>query len=193
MASTISILPKYYKKNIPPLVITSLKINNKQVNPIENSEIQEHISIAKEIVLSYKQNFSLDFMALNYTVPHESRYAYKLEGFDKEWNQVGTSTTAVYTNLDPGSYTFHLKAYSEDGSWETPEKVIEITVEPPFWMTFYAYLFYAIAIALIVWGIRRSSIQKLKREFVLEQERLEMKHLIEKNATMQSKKQNLKR
>jgi signal transduction histidine kinase len=119
-------------------------------------------------------------MALNYTVPHESRYAYKLEGFDKEWNQVGTSTTAVYTNLDPGSYTFHLKAYSEDGSWETPEKVIEITVEPPFWMTFYAYLFYAIAIALIVWGIRRSSIQKLKREFVLEQERLEMKHLIEK-------------
>ncbi|MDI9869792.1 hybrid sensor histidine kinase/response regulator transcription factor [Flectobacillus roseus] len=168
------------KKNIPPLVITSLKINNKQVNPIENSEIQEHISIAKEIVLSYKQNFSLDFMALNYTVPHESRYAYKLEGFDKEWNQVGTSTTAVYTNLDPGSYTFHLKAYSEDGSWETPEKVIEITVEPPFWMTFYAYLFYAIVIALIVWGIRRSSIQKLKREFVLEQERLEMKHLIEK-------------
>lgn len=168
------------KKNIPPLVITSLKINNKQVNPIENSEIQEHISVAKEIVLSYKQNFSLDFMALNYTVPHESRYAYKLEGFDKEWNQVGTSTTAVYTNLDPGSYTFHLKAYSEDGSWETPEKVIKIVVEPPFWMTYYAYLFYAIAIALTVWGIRRSSIQKLKREFVLEQERLEMKHLIEK-------------
>lgn len=168
------------KKNIPPLVITSLKINNKQVNPIENSEIQEHISVAKEIILSYKQNFSLDFMALNYTVPHESRYAYKLEGFDKEWNQVGTSTTAVYTNLDPGSYTFHLKAYSEDGSWETPEKVIKIVVEPPFWMTYYAYLFYAIAIALTVWGIRRSSIQKLKREFVLEQERLEMKHLIEK-------------
>jgi len=168
------------KKNIPPLVITTLKINNKQVNPIENSEIQEHISVAKEIVLSYKQNFSLDFMALNYTVPHESRYAYKLEGFDKEWNQVGTSTTAVYTNLDPGSYTFHLKAYSEDGSWETPEKVIKIVVEPPFWMTYYAYLFYAIAIALTVWGIRRSSIQKLKREFVLEQERLEMKHLIEK-------------
>ncbi|NBB30530.1 hybrid sensor histidine kinase/response regulator transcription factor [Cellulophaga sp. BC115SP] len=168
------------KKSVPPLVITSLKINNKQVNPIENSEIQEHISVAKEIILSYKQNFSLDFMALNYTVPHESRYTYKLEGFDKEWNQVGTSTTAVYTNLDPGSYTFHLKAYSEDGSWETPEKVIKIVVEPPFWMTYYAYLFYAIAIALTVWGIRRSSIQKLKREFVLEQERLEMKHLIEK-------------
>lgn len=168
------------KKNIPPLVITSLKINNKQVNPIENTEIQEHISVAKEIVLSYKQNFSLDFMALNYTVPHESRYAYKLEGFDKEWNQVGTATTAVYTNLDPGSYIFHLKAYSEDGSWETPEKVIKIIVEPPFWMTYYAYLAYAIAIALTVWGIRRSSIQKLKREFVREQERLEMKHLIEK-------------
>ncbi|MFY7826743.1 MAG: hybrid sensor histidine kinase/response regulator transcription factor [Flectobacillus sp.] len=168
------------KKSVPPLVITALKINNKLVNPIENSEIEEHISIAKEIVLSYKQNFSLDFMALNYTVPHESRYTYKLDGFDKEWNQVGNANTAVYTNLDPGTYTFRLKAFSEDGSWKTPEKVITIIVEPPFWLTYYAYFFYIMAIVLIVWGIRRSSILKLKREFAREQERLEMKHLIEK-------------
>ena len=170
----------FQKKNIPPLVITSLKINNKQVNPSENAEITEHISIAKEMVLNYKQNFSLDFIALNYTVPHENRYSYKLEGFDKEWNQVGTSNTAVYTNLDPGEYTFRLKAYSEDGSWQTPEKVINVIVKPPFWRTYYACFFYFLLIVFAVWAIRRSSIQKLKNEFARTQERLEMKHLIEK-------------
>lgn len=170
----------FQKKNVPPLVITSLKINNKQVNASENAEITEHISIAKEMVLSYKQNFSLDFMALNYTVPHENRYSYKLEGFDKEWNHAGTANTAVYTNLDPGEYTFRLKAYSEDGSWQTPEKVINIIVKPPFWRTYYAYFFYFLLIVGAVWAIRRSSIQKLKNEFSRTQERLEMKHLIEK-------------
>lgn len=85
----------FQKKTVPPLVTTSLKINNKQVNAGENAEITEHISTAKEMVLSYKQNFSIDFIALNYTVPYENRYSYILEGFDKEWNKVGTNSTAV--------------------------------------------------------------------------------------------------
>lgn len=170
----------FQKNNIPILVTTNLKINNKQVNPVENTEITEHISTAKEMILSYKQNFSIDFIALNYTAPHENRYAYKLDGFDKEWNEVGTNTTAVYTNLDPKSYTFRLKVHSEDGSWETPEKVIEIIVKPPFWRTYYAYFCYIVMILLTVWAIRRSSIQKLKNEFMRKQERLEMNHLIEK-------------
>lgn len=170
----------FQKKTVPPLVTTSLKINNKQVNAGENAEIVEHISTAKEMVLSYKQNFSIDFIALNYTVPHENRYSYILEGFDKEWNKVGTNSTAVYTNLDPGNYVFRLKAYSEDGTWETPEKVINVIVKPPFWRTYFAYFCYLALILLAIWAIRRSSIQKLKHEFMRTQERLEMKHLIEK-------------
>lgn len=170
----------FQKKNVPPLVTTSLKINNNQVNAGENAEITEHISTTKEMILSYKQNFSIDFIALNYTVPHENRYSYILEGFDKEWNKVGTNSTAVYTNLDPGNYVFKLKAYSEDGSWETPEKVINVIVNPPFWRTYIAYFCYFALILFAIWAIRRSSIQKLKHEFMRTQERLEMKHLIEK-------------
>lgn len=83
----------YQNKNVPPIVITDLKINNKSANPIDNSEITDYISVAKEINLSYRQNFSLDFVALNYTAPHESQYSYMLEGFDKEWNNVGSVTT----------------------------------------------------------------------------------------------------
>ena len=178
----------FHKKNVPTLVITSLKINNKQINPGENAEITEHISTAKEMVLSYKQNFSLDFIALNYTAPHENRYSYKLEGFDKDWNQVGTTNTAVYTNLDPGKYIFRLKAYSEDGSWQTPEKVIDIIVKPPFWRTYYAYFFYLMTLVISLWLIRRRGIQKLKNQFAREQERLEVKHMIEKERHEAEKK-----
>ncbi len=167
-------------KNTPSLVITDLKIGNKSINPIENSEIAEPISVAKEIILSYKQNFSLDFVALNYTAPHENQYSYFLEGFDKEWNHVGTTTTAVYTNLDPGEYKFRLKAKSEDGSWQTPEKTLRIVVNPPFWRTYYAYFIYLSLVMTTLWAIRRRGIQKLRNEFALEQERLEVKHLIEK-------------
>lgn len=185
--------PKYlYKnRNIPSLIITDLKIGNKSVKPIENAEITEPVTTAKKIELSYKQNFSLDFVALNYTAPQESQYTYMLEGFDKEWNHVGSVTTAVYTNLDPGEYKFRLKAKSDDGSWHTPEKVIEIIVNPPFWRTYYAYFAYLLILVITFWTLRRSAIQKLRYEFALEQERRDVKHLIEKERTEAERKMEL--
>jgi signal transduction histidine kinase/ligand-binding sensor domain-containing protein/CheY-like chemotaxis protein/AraC-like DNA-binding protein len=168
----------FQNKNTPTLIITDLKIGNKSINPEDDSEIKDHISVAKEITLNYKQNFSLDFVALNYTAPEETQYSYKLDGFEKEWNHVGSKHTAVYTNLDPGTYTFRLKAKSEDGAWQTPEKLIEITVEPPFYRTYLAYFLYLLTFAFIFYTIRRRGIEKLRNEFALKQERLEVKHLI---------------
>jgi signal transduction histidine kinase/DNA-binding response OmpR family regulator len=166
-------------RNVPSLVLTDLKISNRSVIPGKDSPIKKHISVAKEIRLSYKQNFSLDFVALNYTAPQESQYSYKLDGFDKDWNQAGPSKTAVYTNLDPGKYIFRLKAGSDDGLWNTPETSITIYVSPPFWRTAYAYAFYILAAGLILWGMRYRGIRKLKNKFALEQERLQVKQMIE--------------
>ncbi|MEO5564950.1 MAG: two-component regulator propeller domain-containing protein, partial [Chitinophagaceae bacterium] len=166
-------------KNVPSLVITNLKISNRSVVPGEDEVIKEHISVAKEIRLSHRQNFSLDYIALNYTAPQESQYSYKLEGFDKDWNNVGYSKTAVYTNLDPGKYTFRLKASSDDGFWTTPETTITIYVSPPFWRTPYAYAFYFLAAVLVLWGLRYRAHRKFKNKFALEQERLQVKQMIE--------------
>jgi signal transduction histidine kinase/ligand-binding sensor domain-containing protein/DNA-binding response OmpR family regulator len=166
-------------RNIPALVFTDLKVSNQSVLPGESSPISEHISVAKEIRLSYKQNFSIDFATLNYTAPQESQYSYRLENFDKEWNEVGSTKTAVYTNVDPGKYTFRIKAKSDDGLWTTPEKSITLYVSPPFWRTFYAYIFYVFIIAFILWGLRYRGISKLKNKFALEQERLQFKHMID--------------
>ena len=166
-------------RNVPALAFTDLKISNRSVIPGDKSPIKEDIGVAKVIRLNHRQNFSLDFIALNYTAPKESRYSYKLDGFDKDWNEVGTSKTAVYTNLDPGKYTFRLKARSDDGLWATPESSIIIYVSPPWWRTGYAYILYVLSFALILWAVRHRGIQKLKNKFALEQERLQAKQLLE--------------
>jgi len=168
-----------YNKNVPKIVLTDLRIANSSVIPGNKAAIKEHISVADEIRLDYKQNFSIDFATLNYTAPQESRYSYMLQSFDKTWNDVGTSRTATFSNLQPGKYVFRVKASSDDGSWNTGEATINIYVRPPFWLTVYAYVFYVLAAGLILWGLRYRGIRKLKDKFALEQERLHIRQNME--------------
>jgi len=169
----------YANKSVPKVVLTDLRISNQSVKPSEDSPIKEDISVVEVINLDYKQNFSLSFVALNYTSPRESRYSYKLENFDKEWNVVGQSNTAIYTNLDPGEYVFNVKATSDTGEWTTPVKSVKIIVHSPLWLTGYAYAFYLLLIGSILIYIRRMGIRKLKHRFAQEQERLRVQQMIE--------------
>ncbi|GAA3956496.1 two-component regulator propeller domain-containing protein [Chitinophaga oryziterrae] len=168
-----------YNRNIPKIVLTDLRIANSSVIPGDKAAIREHISVADEIRLDYRQNFSIDFTTLNYTAPQESRYSYMLQGFDKTWNDIGTSRTATFSNLQPGKYVFRVKASSDDGSWNTGEATMDIYVRPPFWLTVYAYVFYVLTAGLILWGLRYRGIRKLKNKFALEQERLQIRQDME--------------
>lgn len=166
-------------QNVPTVLLTDLKISNKSVVPGNESPIKEPIMIAKEIRLDYKQNFALNFVALNYTIPKQNQYAYKLEGFDKDWNYTGQANTASYTNLDPGEYTFRVKAGNNDGIWSNGEALIKIYVRPPFWRTPFAYLFYLLAIGGLLLYIRHRGITKLRKQFELEKEREQARRILE--------------
>jgi len=163
--------PENLKKNniAPTVLITDLKISNKSVLSSEDGPIKENISIAKRIDLNYKQNFALSFVGLNYTTPDQNNYAYKLEGFDKDWNYVGVSNTAAYTNLDPGEYVFYVKASNSNGVWDTRATSVKIYVHPPFWRTVYAYTLYVLLVIGLLIYIRYKGIQKIKRKYLLEQ------------------------
>ncbi|MCG2616232.1 ATP-binding protein [Terrimonas sp. NA20] len=168
----------HYNQNIPKVVFTGLKVDNQDVLP-GNAIIDSDISVAEKIRLKYRQNFSVDFTALDFTNPTECQYSYFLEGFDKKWNEVGALKTVVFTNLDPGNYKLLVKATSLNEGWSTEAKVIFIYIKPPFWRTAYAYILYALVAGLILWAIRYRGIQKLKRKFADEQERLRIKQMIE--------------
>lgn len=165
--------------NIPSVLLRELKVDNKNIVPTEDSPLKEHISIAKDIYLKYKQNFSIGFVALSYTIPQQYRYSYKLEGFDKSWNNVGAAKTASYTNIDPGEYVFNVRVSNADGTAYGKITTIRIHVKPPFWLTVYAYIFYFLVVAGILFYIRYRGILKLKRQFRIEQEKAEARQIID--------------
>ena len=112
-------------------------------------------------MLSHKQSvFTFEFAALDYTAPAKNQYAYKLDGFDKEWRDVGTQRTAVYTNLAPGTYTFHVKGSNNDGLWNEQGASLELVITPPFWKTWWFRLFLVAAIAAAIWFIVRAATER---------------------------------
>jgi signal transduction histidine kinase/ligand-binding sensor domain-containing protein/CheY-like chemotaxis protein len=123
---------------VPPVWITNFQIFNKPVRIGKNSPLSQHITQSKEITLSYDQSvFTFTFAALNYTHPEKNQYAYKLEGFDADWNYVGTRRTATYTNLDAGDYIFRAKASNDDGMWNEQGASLMIHILPPWWKTWW--------------------------------------------------------
>lgn len=173
--------PSYFKKNknLPSVLFTDLKISNNTVVASSDGPIKEDISVVKQINLDYKQNFTLSYVSLNYTAPEQNRYSYKLEGFDKNWIDGGTSRSVSYTNIDPGEYVFHVRSSNNDGLWSPVETSIKIYVKPPIWRTTYAYFFYFLTIAGALFYIRHRGINKLKQEFAIVQERMKTEQLIE--------------
>ncbi|MEO6329436.1 MAG: two-component regulator propeller domain-containing protein, partial [Ginsengibacter sp.] len=130
------------KKYEPPLVFTDFQIFNSHVsistNEKDKSPLKENITDTKELVLSYKQSvISFEFASLNYDVSENKQYSYKLEGFDKDWNNIGTKHTATYTNLDPGKYTFKVRGMNSNKQWSPREATIALTITPPFWLTWW--------------------------------------------------------
>jgi signal transduction histidine kinase/CheY-like chemotaxis protein len=112
------------------VVLTDFRIFDRPV------DLDTAITYKQKIQLSYDQNFfSFEFATLGFTKPGTSQYAYKLAGFDQDWIYSDTRRYASYTNLDPGQYTFWLKASNSDGIWGSSKQMITVEIIPPFWMT----------------------------------------------------------
>jgi signal transduction histidine kinase/ligand-binding sensor domain-containing protein/DNA-binding response OmpR family regulator len=166
-------------KNIPAVLFTNLTIGAQTVTSADKSHLDEDISVAKEFTVDFKQSFSLNYVAVNYTSPKQNHYAYRLKGFEKDWIDAGTNTTVYYTNLNPGEYVFEVKASNNDGFWNTTPKSIKIIVQPPFWLTWYAYVVYITSAIGVPLYIRHRGIRKLQQEFEHEQEKREQHRLRE--------------
>jgi hypothetical protein len=148
----------------PPVYLTNLKLSNQPVNLSDpESPLQKNIAIAEELVLSYRENvITFDFVALNYTRPEYNQYAYMMEGFEEDWNYVGTQRNATYTNLDPGEYTFRVKASNNDGVWNEEGTSLSLIITPPFWQTTWFYLLAALFIGASIFGIYRLRVRTIR-------------------------------
>jgi len=128
--------------NTAPIYITSFRIFNAEV-PISSdlnpkSPLIKDITVTKEITLPYSQSvLTFAFASLDYTYQRTLNYAFKLDGFDKGWNQVGTYRSATYTNLDPGEYIFKVKTLDSNNKWSARTGSIKLIITPPFWATWW--------------------------------------------------------
>ena len=170
--------------HIPDVAITDFSVFNKSVFPGENSPIKKAINWADEIVLNHDQSvFSFEFAALDFHSPSENLYAYRLVGFEPQWNEVGTRRTATYTNLDPGEYTLQIRASNNNGVWNPEPKEISIRIRPPLWKSAIAYVIYVAVFLATVLRALQMHRTKLKYEREkLEQERAIVKQLTEIDA-----------
>lgn len=155
--------------HIPPVVLTGLQLHNKDA-PLPPSVVRDG-----NLILSHDENnFTLEFAALSYINARNDRYAYRLEGFDKDWITTdGRNRRAAYTNIDPGEYFFHVKASNSDGVWNDKGITLHLVVRPPFWKTTLAYIFYGLALLAILYFARMRIIRRARARFALAEERRE--------------------
>jgi PAS domain S-box-containing protein len=170
---------------VPPIVITDFQIFNKSES-IGDKGLKKDVGSAEDLVLSYTQSvFSFDFAALNYISSAKNEYAYKMEGFDKDWNYVGTKHTVTYTNLDPGKYVFRVKGSNNDGVWNEEGISIPIMITPPYWKTLWFRLillavFLGIIFWIYKWRVQLSDLSAQRRmEAALTKERNLLRTLID--------------
>ncbi|WP_207420919.1 hybrid sensor histidine kinase/response regulator transcription factor [Desertivirga brevis] len=167
------------------LAFTDFSLFNKSVGINERVDgdiiLQKSINAIHSLVLKHDQNvFAIEFAALGANNPEKVNYAYMLEGFDKKWFITdGKVRKATYTNLDPGSYIFKVKASNDDGSWGKGIQTLNVVIKPPFWQTPLAYLLYLVFSVGTLLMIRQRGIEKLRRKFALEHERQEARRMHE--------------
>lgn len=168
----------------PPVYITDFKLFNNRMAIDPEGPLKENILIAKEITLSYKQNFlEFEYTTLNYRQSEKNRYRHMLVGLQEEWVEAGGERKVSYTNLDPGEYTLRIIASNNDGVWNEEGISLQITIVPPFWATWW----FRTGIGLIIITSIVSYYRYLKKKAKQQKEDLER---IIHEKTFEVKKQN---
>ena len=172
--------PENVKNNTfnPYLALVQFRLFNRILPISAEGPLYKSIDLIDRLQLKHNQNFlSIEFAALDYTDPENILYAYKLDGFDKEWIYSGNQRIANYTNLSRGKYLFRVKSTNSDGVWTNNERTLAIEVFPPFWATGWAYLIYALLTILVLYIIFRilHAFYRMRNKIVWEKQESEIK------------------
>ena len=133
--------------------------------------IEKELNDVENVEFDYKQNiFSVSFASDNYNLPEKTQYMYKLEGFNNDWLTLPLGVHNVtFTNLAPGKYVLRVKAINSDGYVGIKEATLGIVVNPPFWMSWWAYLLYTVGLVIVLFLARYRMLKREREKFHLQQ------------------------
>jgi PAS domain S-box-containing protein len=154
--------------NTPPVVFTDFRIFNKRPPFIHS------ITESKSITLEYSWDvFSIEFAALDFSSPEKNKYEYQMEKVDPNWVKASADKRFVtYTKLRPGTYTFRVKGFNNDGKGNPRASTLKIIVKPPFWLTWWFLSLMAVMVIIAIFGIFRLR-TRLLRDKLVEQQRVQ--------------------
>lgn len=147
----------------PPLVLTNVQIGGKTVAVNHNRFVGP---LAELLTVQPDANsMVVEFAALDFTAADHNRYAYRLEGYDKDWIETdATRRLAAYTNLPPGDYRLHLRGSNRNGVWTEPDLVLNVRVIPAWYQTWWAYFLYLGLFSSLVFGLIRWRLWALREK-----------------------------
>lgn len=164
-----------YNKMLPNVMFTGLSLFDEAVKVGQSYGgrvlIEKDLNDVENVEFDYKQNiFSVSFASDNYNLPEKTQYMYKLEGFNNDWLTLPLGVHSVtFTNLAPGKYVLRVKAINSDGYVGIKEATLGIVVNPPFWMSWWAYLLYAVGLVIVLFLARYRMLKREREKFHLQQ------------------------
>ncbi len=174
---------------VPPIAITRFFLFEKP------TRMDTLITNKRTLDLRYNQNFfTFEFSALNFIFPDKNRYSYKMDGVINDWTYIGTRRSVSFTNIDPGVYTFRVKACNNDGFWNDEGIAVTVTIKPPFWKTWWFTLLSVATIALIIFMYIRIRTNALVKQNVILEDKVNLRthELQEKNVELTHTMDNLR-
>jgi signal transduction histidine kinase/DNA-binding response OmpR family regulator/ligand-binding sensor domain-containing protein len=164
----------------PEIVLEKLFLQNKLVVPkVQGSTLKQALQHTREITFTHKDKlFSIEYVGLDFLSSGALQYYYMLDGFDKEWYNVGNQRRVTYSNLSRGTYVFKVKAKNRSGEWSKNQAELVIHVKPAPWFSYLAWTIYFLIIASIAIVIVRLRIKTFIYKKNLENEHYE--HLRER-------------
>ncbi len=180
----------------PKAFFTSLRIQNEviEIGDTINGRVvlPKNINYLNRLVISpLDKIFTLEFAAKTFTLPEKCRFKYKLDGFEKTWKTTDAQRRyATYSNLDPGSYTFHIKASNSDGVWSNEETTLQITVLPSFVQSAWFKLILGIIVILIFYVWYRNKMNIKEKQFLNEKEKHQQQIVVLEKEKLESELNN---
>ncbi|MCW8848945.1 MAG: triple tyrosine motif-containing protein, partial [Melioribacteraceae bacterium] len=156
----------------PPFIsIQDIKVSNKHISELDEVETAD-LNLIDNLSFTHDQNdLSFEFASIHFSRPDKNRVMYKMDGVDEEW-QVGDRRFASYTNLSPGSYTFHIKGSNGDGIWNENIRSIAIRISPPWYNNWTAYSIYGFVLLGLLFSVRKFEMRRQQKNTQIKESRL---------------------
>ena len=140
----------------PPVHIERLVADGREYALTERVRLPAHV-----------RDLSIDYTALSLVAPEKVHFRYKLDGQDPNWREVINDREVQYSNLRPGSYSFHVIASNNSGVWNNIGAALYLSIAPAYYQTEWFWVALIAAFLGLLWALYQLRVHQMQRQFAV--------------------------